>query len=63
MTSALPDGGAADQAPVRRGRASRSGTSVEKAMRILEALAVERAELLGYVPLLRSTARRVADLI
>jgi len=68
MTSALPDDGAGDRAPVRRGRASRSGTSVEKAMRIIEALTVEDgphrlmdvAERAG-VP--RSTAYRVLAIL
>jgi IclR family acetate operon transcriptional repressor len=41
----------------RAGR-PRGGISVSTVV-----FAVERAELLGYVPLLRSTARRVADLI
>ena len=55
MTSALP---------VRRGRASAAGTSVEKAMRILEALAAPDGphrlmDVAGRAGVPRSTAYRV----
>jgi IclR family transcriptional regulator, acetate operon repressor len=70
MTSGLPDGGASDgaPAPARRGRASPSGTSVEKAMRILEALAGDDgphrlATVAERAGVARSTAYRVLAML
>jgi len=65
MTSALPDG---PIAPVRRGRASAAGTSVEKAMRILEALAAcggpqRLMDVAAHAGVPRSTAYRVLSML
>jgi IclR family transcriptional regulator, acetate operon repressor len=65
MTSAVPDDAGA---PARRGRASASGTSVEKAMRILEALAKDGGphrlmDVAGHAAVPRSTAYRVLGML
>jgi IclR family acetate operon transcriptional repressor len=68
MTSALPDDDALSDPRVRRGRTSSAGTSVEKAMRILEALSVSGGphrlmDLAARAGVPRSTAYRVLALL